>query len=45
MKVDGEPLPMGRKKIVRLVVRPKAQRESGYEKIAFLHTKVPPEFR
>ena len=28
---------MRREKIIRLVIRPKAESESGYEKIAFLH--------
>jgi hypothetical protein len=42
MKINGEPLPMGREKIIRLVIGPKAESESGYEKIAFQHEKVPP---
>jgi hypothetical protein len=37
VEIDGKPLPMSREKIIRLVIRPKAQRKSGYEKIAFLH--------
>jgi hypothetical protein len=31
MEVNGKPLPMRREKIIRLVIRPKAQRESGYQ--------------
>jgi len=37
VEIDGKPLPMRREKIVRLMIRPKAESESGYEKIAFLH--------
>src|ERR1700758_2401265 len=36
-EIDGKPLPVRGKKIIRLVVRPKAKSESDYEKVAFLH--------
>lgn len=45
MEVNGEPLPVGREKIIRLVIGPEAKCKSGDEKIAFHHEKVPPSVR
>jgi hypothetical protein len=42
MEIDGKPLPVDREKIIRLVIRPKAQCESGHEKTSFLHKQNPP---
>jgi hypothetical protein len=37
VEINRKPLPMRREKIIRLVIRPKAESKSGYEKIAFFH--------
>lgn len=37
MEIDGKALPMRREEVIRLVIRPKAESKSGYEKIAFFH--------
>jgi hypothetical protein len=37
VEINRKPLPVRREKIIRLMIGPKAESESGYEKIAFLH--------
>src|SRR5579864_6841683 len=45
MKIDGEPLPVRREKIIRLIVRPEAESESSHKKITFLHKSSSPRSR